>query len=130
MKGAGGTEGGVLPFLVGTAMVIAGGYLFLQRVTVSSGFWDFYGRNTFGLTMLPLLVGIGMLFFNGKSKIGWALTGGGALIIFVGIIGNLRVWFAPTTLFDTLMILGLLAGGIGVVARSLRTMPTGDSRRG
>lgn len=123
MRGAGGTDGGTGSFLVGAAMAIAGGYLFLQRVTVSSGFWDFYGRNTFGLTLLPLLVGIGLLFFNGRSKIGWALTGGGGLIIFVGIIANLRVWFAPTSLFDTLMILGLLAGGIGVVARSLRSTP-------
>ena len=28
--------------------------------------------------------------------------------------------FAPTSLFDTLVILGLIAGGIGLVARSLR----------
>ena len=130
MKGAGGTEGGVGTFLIGTAMVISGGYLFLQHVTVSSGFWDFYGRNTFGLTLLPLLAGIGALFFNGKSKIGWALTVGGALIIFVSIIANLRVWFAPTSLFDTLMILGLLAGGIGLVARALRAMPAEEKPHG
>lgn len=120
MKGAGGTEGGLGQFFAGLAMVIAGGYLFLQRVSVSSGFWEFGGRSTFGLTLLPLLVGIGMLFFNGKSMLGRLLTGGGLLIIVVGIIANLRVYFGPTSLYDTLIMLGLIAGGIGLVARALR----------
>lgn len=129
MKGAGGTEGGVGTFFLGLGMVVAGGYLFLQRVTVSSGFWDFGGRNAFGLSLLPLLVGIGILFFNGKSAIGRLLTGGGFLIIVVGIIANMRVYFGPTSLYDTLLILGLLAGGIGLVARSLRATGTGAVER-
>lgn len=120
MKGAGGSEGGLGQFFVGLAMVIAGGYLFLQRVSVSSGYWDFGGRNAFGLSLIPLLVGIGMLFFNGKSVLGRVLTGGGFLIIVVGIIANMRVYFGPASLYDTLLILGLMAGGIGLVARSLR----------
>ena len=42
------------------------------------------------------------------------------LIILAGIIASLHIYFAPTSLFDTIVILGLLAGGIGLVARSLR----------
>jgi len=124
MKGAGGTQGGLGQFFAGLAMVVAGGYLFLQRVSVSSGFWEFGGRSAFGLTLLPLLVGIGMLFFNGKSVVGRLLTAGGALVIVVGIVANLRVYFGPASLYDTLLILGLLAGGIGLVARSLRDSST------
>jgi uncharacterized protein len=128
VKGAGGTEGGLGQFFGGLAMVVAGGYLFLQRVSVSSGFWDFGGRNAFGLSLIPLLVGIGILFFNGKSAIGRLLTGGGFLVIVVGIIANMRVYFGPTSLYDALLILGLIAGGIGLVARSLRSsaVPTAD----
>ncbi len=124
MKGAGGTQGGLGQFFAGLAMVVAGGYLFLQRVSVSSGFWEFGGRSAFGLTLLPLLVGIGMLFFNGKSVVGRLLTAGGLLVIVVGIVANLRVYFGPASLYDTLLILGLLAGGIGLVARSLRDSST------
>ena len=120
MKGAGGTEGGLGQFFGGLAMVVAGGYLFLQRVSVSSGYWDFGGRNAFGLTMVPLLVGIGVLFFNGKSVLGRLLTAAGFLVIVVGIVANMRVYFGPASLYDTLLILGLLAGGIGLVARALR----------
>jgi len=123
MKGAGGTSGGVGTFLAGAAMVVAGGYLLLTRVSVTSGGWRFYGYNAFGLSLLPLLIGIGILFYNGRSIAGWFLTGAGAVIILAGILSNLNIYFQTTSLFDTLVILGLLAAGMGLVARSLREVP-------
>jgi uncharacterized protein len=119
-RGAGGTPGGVGTFFLGAAMIAAGGYLLMNQVTVTSGFWQLWGYDTFGLALLPLLVGIGLLFFNGRSVAGWALTGAGAVIILVGILVHLRVFFRPTSLFNTIVMLTLLAGGIGLVARSLR----------
>ena len=119
-RGAGGTSGGVGTFLIGLAMAIAGGYLFLQNVNVYTSPWMIYGYNGFGMSLFPLLAGIGMLFFNGKSKIGWLLTFGGAIIIFVGIIANLNVYFHNQSLFNVLTILILLVGGLGLVARSLK----------
>jgi uncharacterized protein len=128
MKGAGGTPGGLGSFLAGLAMVVAGGYLLLTRVTVTSGLWQFWGYNAFGLSLVPLLIGIGLLFFDGRSVAGWLLTAAGTLIIVVGIVANLHVYFRPTSLFDTLLILVLLAGGLGLVARSLR--PQGEAAGG
>jgi hypothetical protein len=125
VRGAGGTPGGLGSFLAGLAMVISGGYLLLTRVTVTSGLWHLWGYNAFGLSLVPLLIGIGVLFFDGRSVLGWLLTAAGALIIVMGIIANLGVYFRPTSLFDTLMILGLLAAGIGLVARSLRPLGSG-----
>jgi uncharacterized protein len=121
MRGAGGTPGGLGTFLTGAAMVVAGGYLLLARVTVTTGYWHLWGYNAFGLSLVPLLIGIGLLFFNGRSMAGWALTGIGAIIILAGLIANLSVYFRATSLFDTLMMLGLLAAGLGLVARSLRS---------
>ena len=121
VKGAGGTPGGVGEFLGGLAMVVAGGYLLTNQVTVTSGYWRIWGYNAFGLSLLPLVVGIGILFFNGRSIAGWLLTFAGAVIIFVGILTNLEIYFQPTSLFNTVLMLLLLAGGIGLVARSLRS---------
>lgn len=129
MKGAGGTSGGVGTFVAGLAMVVAGGYLLLTRVNVTSSGWLFYGYNAFGLSLLPLLIGIGILFYNGRSIAGWLLTGAGAVIIVVGIVSNLSIYFQTTSLFDTLLILGLLAAGIGLVARSLGESPDGKNLR-
>ena len=45
----------------------------------------------------------------------------GVVIIFAGILLNLQIYFQPTTLFNTIMMLILLAGGIGLVLRSLKS---------
>ena len=119
-KGAGGTKGGVAEFLLGFAMAVAGGYLLTGRVTVTSNSWQMWGVNAFGLSLLPLVFGVGILFFNGKSILGWLLTFAGAVIILAGIITHLDIFFMSTSLFNTLVMLILLAGGIGLVARSLR----------
>lgn len=124
MRGAGGTPGGLGTFALGAAMVVGGGYLLLQQVTVSSGYWQFYGHSAFGLSLVPLLAGIGLLFYDGHSVLGWLLAGAGAVIILAGILVHLEIFFRPASLFDTLMMLGLLAGGIGIVARSLRPRST------
>src|SRR3954470_19325320 len=120
IEGAGGTRGGVGQFLVGLGMAIAGAYLLTNQVTVTSGYWRVGGYNGFGLSLIPLVMGIGLLFFNGRSVTGWLLTFGGAIIIFVGILTNLDIYFRQTSLFNTILMLVLLAGGIGLVARSLR----------
>jgi hypothetical protein len=119
-RGAGGTPGGVGEFLLGLGMAVAGGYMLTERVTVTSGYWSLWGHSAFGLSLLPLVIGIGLLFYNGRSIAGWLLTFSGAVIILAGIITNLQIYFQPTSLFGTVVMLVLLAGGIGLVARSLR----------
>src|SRR4030095_6414101 len=121
IRGAGGTPGGVGQFVFGLGLVIAGGYLFLRHVTVPSGFWTRWGDNAFVMSLIPLLLGIGLLFFDGRSVIGWILTFGGAIIIITGINADLQLYFSPTSLTDTMIMLGMLAAGIGLVARSLRS---------
>jgi hypothetical protein len=98
-RGAGGTPGGVWHFLIGLAMTVAGAYL-----------------------LLPLIAGIAILFFNGKSIAGWLLLFAGVVIIFTSILMNLQIYFQPTSLFNTIIMLVLLAGGIGLIARSLRSL--------
>jgi multisubunit Na+/H+ antiporter MnhF subunit len=121
IRGAGGTPGGVGQFVFGLGLVIGGGYLFLSRVTVTSGLWTLWGYNAFGMSLIPLFLGIGLLFFDGRSVFGWILTFGGVIIIITGIIANLQIYFNPTSLTNTMIMLGLLAAGIGLVARSLRS---------
>jgi uncharacterized protein len=120
VRGAGGTPGGIGMFLIGLAMTVAGAYILTNRVTVTSGFWQLWGYNSFGLSLLPLIAGIGMLFFNGKSIAGWLLLFVGIIIIFTGILMNLQIYFQSTSLFNTIIMLVLLAGGIGLIARSLK----------
>ena len=119
-RGAGGTPGGVGEFLIGLAMAVAGAYMLTQRVVVESGFWSLWGYSTFGLSLLPLVAGIGILFYNGKSIAGWLLTFAGVVIVLAGVLMNLQIYFQPTSLFNTVVMLVLLAGGVGLVVRALR----------
>ena len=117
--GAGGTPGGLGEFFLGLVMAIAGAYLITNRVTVATGFWSVWGYNAFGLSLVPFIFGVGILFFNGKSIVGWLLLLIGVVSIFSGILLNLQIYFQPTSLFNTIVMIVLLAGGIGLIARAL-----------
>jgi len=115
----GGTPGGLGHFLMGFVMACVGGYLLSNQVMVSSSYWTFYGSNSFGITLIPILFGIVLLFWNGRSAIGWFLTVGGGLFIVAGVIANMHIYFQQTSLFNTIVMLVLLVGGIGLIVRAL-----------
>ena len=121
MTDVGGTPGGLGSFLIGLIMTCLGAYFLTSQVVVQSSYWMFGGRNAFGISLIPLLFGVGLLFWNSRSIAGWALTLGGALVILAGILTNLHIYFEPTSLFNTLIMLVLLVGGLGLIARSLRS---------
>ena len=127
LSDVGGTPGGIAEFIIGFIMVCVGGYLTSNQVSVVGSYWSFYGANTFGITLLPMLFGVAILFWNGKSTVGWILTAAGALFILAGVIANMHIYFQPTTLFNTVVMLVLLVGGLGLIARSLSAHSTKSS---
>lgn len=115
----GGTPGGLREFIMGFVMSAVGGYLLTTHVVVASSYWSFGGADSFGITLIPMLFGIGLLFWSSRSVIGWLLTIGGFLFILAGIIANLHIYFRPTSLFHTIIMLVLFVGGIGLIMRSV-----------
>lgn len=123
LRDVGGTSGGLVSFLVGLGLAGLGAYLLMDRVTVYGGFWSFYGmdsRGSFGVTLLPVLFGLGTLFYDGRSKLGWLLFVGGLLVILAGIIASMEIYFQATSLPVTLIILFTMVAGVGLILRSLR----------
>lgn len=124
-RGAGGTPGGIGSFILGAIMALAGGYILTNQIVVTNSFWGyrlpFIGIeiSAFGVTLIPFLIGVALIFFNYRSVLGWILAGGSFLLILIGVITNLQVYFAPTSLFITLVMLILLVGGIGLMVRGL-----------
>ena len=121
MSDVGGTPGGLGEFVLGFIMTCVGGYLISNQVSVVGSYWTFWGGNSFGVTLIPLLFGVALLFFNGRSRIGWLLTVAGALFILAGVIANMHIYFRPASLFNTLIMLVLLVGGLGLIAKSMRS---------
>jgi hypothetical protein len=111
-------------------MTIGGAYLLLQQVTVTGGYWQFGGLGggrAFGLTLIPLLFGVGLLFRDGRSLPGRVLAGGGALIIVAGILLHIDIQLRETSLFNLLVMLVSLVGGLGLIARAV--LPMGENPR-
>jgi len=78
IAGAGGTPGGIGMFFLGFALACAGGWLLTNQVVVSSQYFGSgfvvpfvnFHMNSFGLSLIPFILGVGFLFYNGKSIIG------------------------------------------------------------
>ena len=118
--GAGGTSGGIGQFFLGVLLAGLGLYLFLSRVMVFSNLGSLFGFNAFGVALIPMMLGIGWLFFDGKAIGGWVLAIGSFLVIFIGIITNLAFFFMPTNLIVTFLMLGMIGAGLGLIAKSLK----------
>lgn len=121
LKNVGGTSGGLIEFVIGLGMTVSGAYLLISRVIVTSAFWNWGGYNTFGLSLIPLFIGIVLVFFSGRSIVGWLLIFISVVIIGSGILMNLQIYFQPTSLFNTIIMLILFAGGIGLIGRAVAT---------
>ncbi len=121
---------GLGTLLLGFVFTVVGGYLLTNQVEVGAGpFGGFawFGPNSFGLLLLPLLIGVALLAFDAKMLIGRLVAAAGAVILLVSVLDTLRITFRPTSLFITLLMLGLLIIGVGLMARSFVGVQTQES---
>ena len=127
MNGAGGTSGGSGQFLLGLLMMCGGFYLLLNGIVVSSNFGlgtRLFGGSGFGITggmiLIPLLIGICMVFYNAKNYLAWLimLCSFGAMVF--GVISSVSLNLRTMSAFELIMILTLAFGGLGLFLRSLR----------
>jgi hypothetical protein len=127
ISGAGGTKGGVGRFFIGLGMMIAGGYLFFDAIRVTHHFHFGYAiysvgsyRLTTGMTLIPLVFGIGFIFYNSRNIIGWMLSIASLIMLGFGVISSIQFRLRGMSAFELIMILVLLMGGIGLFLSSLR----------
>ncbi len=115
-------KGNILTFFGGIVVLLVGLYIIFENTTISTGFTltRVLGFTpNFGLVLLPLLIGIIVLFFNERSILGWLLLIIGILIIVVGILMGLRIYFRPVSLFQGILMFGMIAAGIGLTLKGL-----------
>ena len=135
--GAGGTDGGTGRFLLGFIMLCAGAYLFFRSIAVQHqpfgmgyGLFSFYGYEiTSGMVCVPLIFGVGMIFYNGKNLIGWFLAAGSLVAIIAGVIASIHFAFRPMSAFDLIIIFVLFFGGLGLFLSSLKDFKDPDEEK-
>lgn len=115
-------------FVAGLAMLFAGLFILSQKVMVHSnffgGFMSFRGVHfSNGLIIIPFIIGIIWMFASGCNWGSRILTGAGVLFIVVMIIMNTNISLVTITLYEWVLILVLIFGGIGLLARILLGHP-------
>jgi len=118
IRGAGGTAGGLGHFFGGLGCMALGLYLFFDRVSVMSSLSSMWGGHL-GVLLLPLGLGLALLFASAKSILGWVLTLGAIGTIFFGIVANLTFFF-HSSFWSTTAMITLMFVGLVMIFRSFR----------
>ena len=116
----------LLKFFVGLLMLAGGLLMIFQNISVTSswgngGYFFSLGRFNFsnGLIMLPLIIGIGMLFTMKKKLVGWIVLAIGVVIVLLSVLLTTSIHWRTTNGYVFVIMFGLVAAGAGFVLREL-----------
>ena len=136
-------------FLLGAVLLSMGAFLFFNQIMVSSepmglglrfgqGFVRSWGGgfgipqglgDSFGLVLIPLVIGVCLLFALRNQRWGWFLVLASVAALAVGVLQTLIMRFQPTTLWNVLTMMALIGSGGGLMFRSLRSYDDGKERK-
>jgi hypothetical protein len=110
-----------LQFFGGIGLIMVGLFLLFNHVRVTSGYASLWGwsGNSIGYLMLPFLLGVGWIFYNAKSVWGWLISAVSLVMIVFSIISGLRIWFAPISMIDLMIMLVPFAVGAAWVLKGM-----------
>ena len=121
-------EDELLEFLGGLAMLVVGLYFFMDKVSVSNSWFGggFFGISwmSSGLVVIPFIIGIVLLFVNYESFFAKLVTGLGLLLIIASVVASTHLTLQRITLFDWLIMLVLIFGGLALVMKVLFHTPS------
>ena len=137
-------------FLVGGSLFVAGIFLFTSQVMVHSGFrgiafhrgyggglgafsggmFSFGSGQGFGLLMIPFGVGVALLLADVLRKVGWFLVWASSAALGAGVLQSLLFSFRTTSLWSLLTMVVMIAGGGGLMFKSLRDYQEDESLAG
>jgi hypothetical protein len=132
-------SGDFVQFLIGGCLFGAGGFLMANQVLVRSelllqrtpggfgrwGGWGgagaaiHFGTPGMGLLMLPLGIGVCLLFAGSYRRWANLLIWASLAALLVGVLNSLRMSFMPTTLWQLGVYIVMIAAGGGLMFRGL-----------
>ncbi len=113
-------------FFLGLLMLGGGLFMIFQNIVVTSS-WGFGGHflriGSFdlpnGMIMLPLIIGIFMLFMMNKKIFGWVVLSIGILIVLLSVLLTTHITWRRTSAYLFVIMFGLVAAGGGLLIRVL-----------
>lgn len=117
----------LLELLGGMAMLIAGLFLFSKKVVVSTTFFTTVSIGGFhansGLVVVPFIIGIILVFVKPQSFGAKVVLGLGVLLIVVSVIASTTIRLYSITLYEWLLYLVLIFGGLALTLKILLAEP-------
>lgn len=108
--------------LGGCALLILALLMVFNHTHIGTGMMTLlgFGHSGGGFLMMPILVGIGFLFYDYKNKLGWLLTGGGIVLLLFAILSQLVIYFPHLTLLSFIFMFMPMAIGIALLAKGIQ----------
>ena len=120
-----------IEFYIGVIAIAAGLFFLLSKAVVRSGFytWTVSGLSvSSGVVIIPLMAGVIGLVHNPKSFFAKLITIAGSIFIVSSIILNIRISFTTTTMFDYVVMMVLIAIGLGMILKA-NSMAREDNKK-
>ena len=116
------TSHDLLLFFIGLLLLASGLFILSKKVMVTSS-WNIFRFGGFNLSSgtitIPLIIGIIWYFFNPKSVIPKIIITLSIIFIILSIIMSVRLHFVTTSLYDYILIFGMIGSGSGLLLRVL-----------
>lgn len=122
MKGAGGTDGGIGSFWIGVLMFIGGIWMLMDAIIVYTQRTGWLSQHTWNSALpvfAPLGLGLLLLFFDYKNKIGWIVSALGLGLVLAEVVSRLQ-FYMRMELWQFVVVMVFIIGGLGLVLRSFR----------
>lgn len=136
-------------FLIGGALFAAGIFLFTNQVMVNSGvrgmgwgrsyaggwgsslggLFSFGVGQGFGFLMIPFGTGVALLLADAYRKAGWFLVWASSAAIGAAVLQSLVFNFRTASLWSLMTMIAMIAGGGGLMFKSLRDYQEEDQQR-
>lgn len=71
------------------------------------------------MIMLPLIIGIGMLFTMKRKLFGWIVLAIGVVIVLLSVLLTTSIHWRSTNAYIFIIMFGMTAAGAGLVLREL-----------
>lgn len=115
------SAGSDICYFSGLCLIFLGLAMMFQHVRIGTGFMNMLGLGGHGIGILAiaLMIGIGWLFYDSKSKIAWFITIGGCVAIVLGVLSSLVMNFPSLSLLSLIMMLLPFAAGGALLLKGM-----------
>lgn len=111
-----------MQMLAGCSLIGVGVLMVLNHIKIGTGVMSMlgFGGGGAGFLILPIIIGIGVMFYDYKNKWGWLLTGGGFVVLLFVLLSQLTMYFAHISMLGFILMFLPLAIGGAMLAKGMK----------